>query len=154
MSPSGHSRWIYFLPILHLCACLTSMVGYLMPRLQYPGIVWTGIMLADFPISLMALALAWKYSAPATTWILIVGTLWWYLLSRGAELGVRRFKAGRATEQARRALRGAETESARFAVRYLGFLRVSLRQPLTSWQQVPLIFDSYDLTRLNGFDVH
>ncbi len=52
-------------------------------------------MLVDFPISLVALALAWKYSALATAWILVVGTLWWYLLSRGAGLMLRRIKARR-----------------------------------------------------------
>jgi hypothetical protein len=71
------------------------MLGHLIPSLQYLGIVWGGIMLADFPISLVALALAWKYSALAAAWILVVGTLWWYLLSRGVELVVRRFKARR-----------------------------------------------------------
>src|SRR5260370_39955223 len=75
MSASAHSRWIYFLSILHVCVCSISMIGYLLPRLQYLGIAWTGIMVADFPISLVALALAWKYSAPATAWILVVGTL-------------------------------------------------------------------------------
>ncbi len=87
--------WTYFLPFLHLCACFISMLGHLIPSLQYLGIVWTGIMLVDFPISLVALALAWKYSALATAWILVVGTLWWYLLSRGAELLLLRFKARR-----------------------------------------------------------
>ena len=46
-----------------------------------------------FPISLVALALAWKYSVLATVWILVVGTLWWYLLSRAAGLVLRKFKA-------------------------------------------------------------
>src|SRR5579883_5999 len=87
--------WTYFLPLLHLCACLISLSGHLIPSLQYLGIVWTGIMLADFPISLVALALAWKYSVLATMWILVVGTLWWYLLSRGAGLVLRRIKARR-----------------------------------------------------------
>lgn len=87
--------WTYFLPALHLCACFISMLGHLIPSLQYLGIVWAGIMLVDLPISLVAFALAWKYSALATAWILVVGTLWWYLLSRGAELVVRKFKARR-----------------------------------------------------------
>jgi hypothetical protein len=52
-------------------------------------------MLVDLPISLVAFALAWKYSALATVWILVVGTLWWYLLSRAAGLLVRRIKARR-----------------------------------------------------------
>src|ERR1700722_13797408 len=87
--------WTYFLPFLHLCACFISMLGHLIPSLQYLGIVWTGIMLVDLPISLVAFALAWKYSALATAWILVVATLWWYLLSRGADLVVRKFKARR-----------------------------------------------------------
>ena len=49
-------------------------------------------MLADLPISMVAFALAWKYSALATAWIFVVGTLWWYLLSRVAEPVLRRFK--------------------------------------------------------------
>jgi hypothetical protein len=85
----------YFLPFLHLCACFISMLGHLIPSLQYLGIVWASIILADLPISLVAFALAWKYSALAAAWILVAGTLWWYLLSRGAELVVRKFKARR-----------------------------------------------------------
>jgi len=95
MSLSPHNRWIYFLPVLHLCACFISMLGHLIPSLQYLGIVWTGVMLVDFPISLVALALTWKFSSLATAWILVGGTLWWYLLSRGADLVFRRFKAHR-----------------------------------------------------------
>jgi hypothetical protein len=95
MSRSAHNRWIYVLPILHLCVCLISMVAYLVPSLQHLGIVWTGIMLVDLPISPVAFALAWKCSALATAWILVVGTLWWYLLSGGAELVVRKVEARR-----------------------------------------------------------
>lgn len=95
MNASGRTRWIYFLPALHLFACLISLVGYVIPSLQYLGIVWTYIMLADFPISAVALAAVWKHGAIAAAWILVVGTLWWYLLSRGAEFVVRRLKARR-----------------------------------------------------------
>ncbi len=77
-------RWVYLLPLIHLCACLTSMVGLIVPRLQYLGIAWSFIMLADLPISLVAYALGWKYSALADLWIIVAGTLWWYLLSRAA----------------------------------------------------------------------
>ena len=89
--------WVYFLPGLHLCACVFSMVGYLIPSLQYLGIVWTFVMLADLLISLVAFAVAWNHSAVATVWILVVGTLWWYLLSCGAESALRRLKASRET---------------------------------------------------------
>jgi hypothetical protein len=36
--------WTYFLPFLHLCACFISMLGHLIPTLQYLGIVWAGTM--------------------------------------------------------------------------------------------------------------
>ena len=86
MSRSGHSRWIYFLPVLHLFTYMVSMIGQVVPSLSYLGLVSTYLMYVDFPISLVALALVWKYSALAAAWILVAGTLWWYLLSRGAEL--------------------------------------------------------------------
>ncbi len=62
------------------------MLGHLIPRLQYLGIVSTYLTFLDFPISLVALALVWKYSTLAVAWILVVGTFWWYLLSLGAKL--------------------------------------------------------------------
>jgi hypothetical protein len=52
-------------------------------------------MIVDFPLSLVTLALAWKYSVLAAVWMVVVGTLWWYLLSRGAELVVRKLKGDR-----------------------------------------------------------
>ena len=79
------SRWVYVLPSLHLFACLTSYVGLLIPSLQHLGILFSFVMLADLPISLLAYGLAWKYSALAVIWTFVAGTFWWYLLSRGAE---------------------------------------------------------------------
>ena len=68
------------------------MLGYLAPNLQFLGIVQTYIVLIDLPISGVALMLAWKYGALAAAWIVVVGTLWWYLLSLGAQAFVRRLK--------------------------------------------------------------
>ena len=82
----GHSRWVYFLPTLHLCASFISIVGYVVPKLQYLGIIMPFILILDLPVSIVVYALAWKHSALAWAWILIAGTLWWYLLSRGLEL--------------------------------------------------------------------
>ncbi len=90
MGIGTRSKWIYTLPTLHLCACLASMLGYVFPSVQYLGIMWTYVMLADIPISLVAFAFAWKHGTLAAIWILIVGTLWWYLLSRGIEAMLRR----------------------------------------------------------------
>jgi hypothetical protein len=72
------------------------VLGYLVPSSEYfVGRVWTYLMIVDFPLSLVTLALAWKYSVLAAVWMVVVGTLWWYLLSRGAELVVRRLKGDR-----------------------------------------------------------
>jgi len=87
----GPTRWLYLLPSLHLCACLTSYVGLLVPRLQHLGILFTFVLLADLPISLPAYFLGWKYSTLAAIWIFVAGTFWWYLLSRGAEALLNRF---------------------------------------------------------------
>jgi hypothetical protein len=78
-------RWFHFLPILHLCACLISYVGLLLPSLQHIGILFTFVLLADFPISLPAYFLGWKYPVLAAMWVFVAGTFWWYLLGRGAE---------------------------------------------------------------------
>jgi hypothetical protein len=88
-------RWVYALPFIHFCAYLLSLSGVVVPAFQSLAVAGEFIMLADLPISIVAYALAWKYSSLAALWILIAGTLWWYLLSRGAELLLRRFKARR-----------------------------------------------------------
>ena len=68
------------------------MVGYVVPSLQYLGIVWSFVMLADLPISLVSFLTGWKYGLFAVVWTFVVGTLWWYLLSRTVEFVVDRFK--------------------------------------------------------------
>jgi hypothetical protein len=87
------SRWVYLLPVAHVCACLISMVGYVIPSLQYLGIVWVGVMLVDMPVSAIAYALAWQHGTVATIWVMVVGTLWWYLLSRAVGLLIHKLKA-------------------------------------------------------------
>jgi len=85
-------RWVYFPPILHVCVCIASNLGYLIPSLQYfSGRLNGYIILADLPISIMVFALAWQYPVLAMTWLVVIGTLWWYLLSRLLELGVQKF---------------------------------------------------------------
>ena len=69
-----------------------SYIGYVVHSLQYLGIIFSVILLADLPISIVAYALAWKYPAAAALWILVAGTSWWYLLSRGADYLARRYR--------------------------------------------------------------
>lgn len=91
----AHPDWIYFLPILHFCACLMSTLRYFVPGLQYLVVIWDFVMHADFPVSLLAYALTPKYAPLAAIWIVLAGTLWWYLLSRAAEFLFDRLKRSR-----------------------------------------------------------
>jgi hypothetical protein len=87
--------WVYALPSLHLFVCLISYVGLFVPSLQDFGILFPFILLADLPISIFAYAFGWKYPAVAVMWTFIAGTLWWYLLSRGAKALISRFASGK-----------------------------------------------------------
>ena len=82
------SRWVYVLPMLHLCVFAVANLGIFIPALQNLGILETYLIAADLPVSLVVFALAWHYPMLAAIWIMVVGTLWWYLLSRLLELGV------------------------------------------------------------------
>ena len=86
-------RWVYLLPLLHLSACAISMIGHVIPELQFLGIVWVFVMLADLPISAIAYALAWNHGLIAGVWVVVAGTLWWYLLGRGAEILISKRRA-------------------------------------------------------------
>lgn len=68
------------LPALHLCACLITYVGFLLPSVQFFGMVFDFVTSADYPISLIA----WNNPSFVVLWT-VLGTLWWYLLSRGVE---------------------------------------------------------------------
>ena len=87
-----HSRWVYLLPAIHVCALLVSMIGHVIPSLQYLGIIWVFVMVVDLPVSALAYALGWSHGAIAAAWIFVVGTAWWYLLSLGIESLIKRFK--------------------------------------------------------------
>ena len=66
------------------------VVGYFAPNLSYLGRVWTYLVLLDLPISIVSIGLAWQHSALAVAWLVVVGTLWWYVLGRGAEFAFRK----------------------------------------------------------------
>jgi hypothetical protein len=87
----AHPDWVYFLPILHFCACLMSTLRFFVPGLQYLSVMWDFVARADFPLSLVADALTPKFAPLAAIWIVVAGTLWWYLLSRLAETAFNEF---------------------------------------------------------------
>src|SRR5271169_689364 len=93
LTRQAHPEWIYFLPILHFCACLMSTLRYFVPGLQYLVIIWEFVLHADFPVSLLANALGPNYSEIAAIRIVVAGTLGWYLLSRAAAAVFNRFNA-------------------------------------------------------------
>lgn len=78
-------RWVHVVPLVHLLVCLTALSGYVVSSLQPLGILFTFIEIIDLPISLVYMALAWNYGVLAVVWLVVVGTLWWYLLCRAAE---------------------------------------------------------------------
>jgi hypothetical protein len=85
LTRQAHPDWIYFLPILHFCACLMSTLRYFVPGLQYLSVMWDFVVRVDFPVSLVADALTPKVAPLAAIWLVVAGTLWWYLISRAAE---------------------------------------------------------------------
>src|SRR5580693_2379186 len=95
LTRQAHPDWIYFLPILHFCACLMSSLRNFVPGLQYLSVMWDFVVRADVPISLVADALGPHYSALAGIWIVVGGTLWWYLLSRLTEGAINNLKCRR-----------------------------------------------------------
>jgi hypothetical protein len=76
--------FIYTLPGIHLCVSLFATIGYYAqhaPRLA--GQAWDILAVIDFPISFVALVLAWQHGILADIWVIVAGTLWWYCLSIG-----------------------------------------------------------------------
>ncbi|HKM67929.1 MAG TPA: hypothetical protein VJX70_12250 [Candidatus Acidoferrum sp.] len=66
---------VYLLPSLHICACLATVAM---------NSDWKYVGLVDYPVSIAAVGLAWHYNWPPFLLFGILGTLWWYLLSRAA----------------------------------------------------------------------
>jgi hypothetical protein len=75
-------NWVYIAPSVHLFCCAVSYIGLVKPSLGRIGILFTFVLLADLPISIPAYALAWKVGGLALAWVIVVGTLWWYAVSR------------------------------------------------------------------------
>jgi hypothetical protein len=80
------NKRVYVLPGLHLSACLLTYVGlasaFVIPPLRLLALIFPVLLIVDLPFSVVAFALAWKYPLLAHLWILLIGTAWWYLISR------------------------------------------------------------------------
>lgn len=78
----GKLRSTYVLSSIHLVICFFATLAYILPpKLQFLGILWVILNIVDFPISAVAISLAWRNGLLAAAWIVVIGTLWWYLLS-------------------------------------------------------------------------
>ena len=96
---SRHSRWVYVIPILHLCVCSLALIGIVIRRLQPLAIVFDILWVADFPLSIVGFILVLQYHpALAMIWMAVVGTLWWYALSRVGEALWKHFADRRSPE--------------------------------------------------------
>jgi hypothetical protein len=91
------SRWVLIAPIIHIVVCLAAL-GYMVPGLESLGILFTFLLIVDFPVSFVYVVLAWGNGGIAFTWLIVVGTLWWYALCRAAD---RRITAYRAAHRAK-----------------------------------------------------
>lgn|GEM_PF-2265749 len=83
------------LPLMHICLCIgnapsDTKVGYLLPLIY-----------VDFPLSIVLLGLAWN-SHYLFVWFGVLGTLWWYLLVRFAEILSRMFLSLKLLQDRRR----------------------------------------------------
>jgi hypothetical protein len=86
MSLRERWRWVYFLPIVHFFVSSTSLWLAQIPGLNFVAFAWTLTMMVDLPVSLVSYFAGWKYPGVAVAWVIVAGTLWWYLLSRTAEV--------------------------------------------------------------------
>ncbi|MGA7559393.1 MAG: hypothetical protein WBW01_17760 [Terriglobales bacterium] len=95
-------RWFYWPPLIHLAICLVATLGYIVPGLQFLGILWSIVTIADLPVSLVTMILTFgPHSGLAPVWAIVAGTLWWYLVCRAASFLAAQIRAstlGRSTE--------------------------------------------------------
>jgi phosphoglycerol transferase MdoB-like AlkP superfamily enzyme len=79
-------RWLYLLPAIHLGLTAFAIIGLELQQVpNYPSRVWDFLVVVDFPISLGVIIFGWRsgWLSAVLMWtcMLVVGTLWWYLLS-------------------------------------------------------------------------
>lgn len=77
-----HFHALYGAPLIHLALCLTVYSGFIVPRLQFLGILGTIVTLIDLPfVTFGTIALSFHYPLLAIILQVVGGTLWWYFLS-------------------------------------------------------------------------
>jgi hypothetical protein len=69
---------VHFLPALHLCACLIIELTQSQTGLDY-------LFFIDLPVSAFIFAISYGFNHPLILYG-VLGSFWWYLLSRAAEI--------------------------------------------------------------------
>ena len=64
---------LFILPFLHFGACLAIWIGNI-------DTGWQKLIVADFPLSILMVGLMYRKDNPLLIFV-ILGTLWWYVLS-------------------------------------------------------------------------
>jgi len=78
-------RVSFVLPVLHLCACVATRIGLLASEGSW---AWFPLFFVDFPFSILLLPLL-KIADPLLVFGLL-GTAWWFLISRLGVYALRR----------------------------------------------------------------
>ena len=69
------------------------MLGYVVPGLDFLGILFSLVTLADIPVSFVTIVLVFSnHAVLAGIWALVAGTLWWFLLCLTAETLARKIR--------------------------------------------------------------
>jgi hypothetical protein len=96
MIPVMKARWSGVLPVIHLTLCFLALSGYVLRSLQFLGILFSVLVVADFPVSLVYVFFAVSnHGVLAFTWLALAGTSWWYFLCRVVERIRVRYTAGK-----------------------------------------------------------
>jgi hypothetical protein len=74
----GRFFLVHLLPFLHLAACLIIALW----RIETG---WQTMLLVDFPMSAIVVAIIYNFDHPLLLYG-VLGTLWWYLISRVIEM--------------------------------------------------------------------
>lgn len=92
----GTLRWVHIVPLIHLLVCFVAASGYVVPALGWLGILFSVLFIADFPISIVYVAMAFgNLGGLGFIWLVVAGTLWWYVLCRSAERAAAALRARR-----------------------------------------------------------
>ncbi|MGA3301071.1 MAG: hypothetical protein ABSD87_13360 [Candidatus Acidiferrales bacterium] len=89
----GHETWVYVFPAAHLVACGFSYAGAVVPALRGWAISFTFIFWSDWPVSAVPYVLGWTRPGIAEAWIILAGTVWWFLIACGIEWFLQRSSA-------------------------------------------------------------